>query len=164
MSCGRYLTVSLRAGLPARLLWLEFKIQDVKAHKSLHDAADHFEKRCCRYNELADAAAKEAVKLSFAQLQALHSKQLQINKMVARFNSFLAECAALQLKAVQRQSQFETAVLDVRGSCFCHRWKLRSSIPFLTQKSLARLFVSGLSSNCGLSTMSMRTLPLPNCL
>ena len=64
MSCGRYLTVSLRAGLPARLLWLEFKIQDVKAHKSLHDAADHFEKRCCRYNELADAAAKEAVKVT----------------------------------------------------------------------------------------------------
>ena len=103
-----------------------------KAHNSLDNAADHFAKLRCHYNALADAAAKEAVKqsrlVSFAQVQALCSKQLQINKMMARFHSFLAECAALQLKAVQRQSQFETSVLDVRGSCFCHLAVMDASI------------------------------------
>ena len=126
MTCGRYLTVSLR-GLPARL-----HLVKNKAHNSLDNAADHFAKLRCHYNALADAAAKEAVKqsrlVSFAQVQALCSKQLQINKMMARFHSFLAECAALQLKAVQRQSQFETSVLDVRGSCFCHLAVMDASI------------------------------------
>ena len=75
-----------------------------KAHTSLDDAADHFEKLCCHCNELADAVAKKAVKQSrlvfFAQLQALHlhSKQLQMNKMVARCRSFLADCEVLQLR------------------------------------------------------------------
>ena len=32
----------------------------------------------------------------------------------------LAECAALQQKSVQRQSQFETSVFDVGGPCFRH--------------------------------------------
>ena len=110
----------------------EVALVKVKAHKSSENATDHFEKLCCHYNALTDADAKEAVKqsrlVSFAQLQALHSKQLQINKMVSRFHSFLAECAALQLKAVQRQSQFETSVLDVRGSCFCHLAVMEASI------------------------------------
>ena len=98
----------------------------VKAHKSIHEAKDHFDQLCCHYNSLADAAAKRAVKhhglVSFAQLQTLHAKQVQVNKTVARFHSFLAECASLEFhhKPPLRPSLFDISVLDVVGPSFRH--------------------------------------------
>ena len=47
---------------------------------------------------------------------------------MARFHVFLAECAALQQKSAQRQSQFETSVLDVSGPCFRHSAVMDPSI------------------------------------
>ena len=99
----------------------------VKAHVDLNAKLPPFLDICRHYNNLADSAAKGAVKnaelFSFRQLRVMNAKQHELKGVVKRYHAFLIQCAQYEFSkrtGARVTQRFDIAVLDVSGSCFSH--------------------------------------------
>ena len=83
--------------------------------------------RCRHHNNLADSAAKAAVKnadfVSFNQIRALCATQDELRHVVGQFHRFIARCAEHEFTKnanVAVTTRFDISVLDVASGCFSH--------------------------------------------
>ncbi|CAE7544167.1 unnamed protein product, partial [Symbiodinium natans] len=100
----------------------------VKAHLDLTSALPPFLDMCRHYNNLADSAAKHAVRnaelFSFSQLLVMNAKQEEMINVVKQYHAFLIQCARFEFaKSADARAtpRFEISVLDVSSACFSHQ-------------------------------------------
>ena len=99
----------------------------VKAHLDLTSALPPFLDMCRHYNNLADSAAKHAVRnaelFSFSRLRVMNAKQEAMIDVAKQYHAFLIQCARFEFakSADARASpRFEISALDVSSACFSH--------------------------------------------